>query len=388
MVVRPLGIVVGVPLLACASHSHAQLDRPDVTTLQPVEFSGITARPLRIARFNSITGEIGDWRNLTFTSRGTQCPGAPLYDAFPNPDTCGVAGQTFGSDYCATSTVADIDVTVNPALPQALLGGTITSFGVQLFFFGDDGQGPNPGHGANPGNLEQLWLIVETYEDFNTAGQPATGLLSSWILDYGTQTYTNAGYINFLAEICDIDMDGDGETRDEGWRIPADGSGAVVIHAASDLDDTNGDGLVDVITPSSCAQVVLYGTGNHQSPQEPSRPGDESPFEWRDTAPRDTQFTPNELVDTTPFSTCPAPLGAALRLQGNACNFPLANWDGNDVFDTADFLAYLNDYNAVAGGQPFTHDDPDLAPPTGGGASTLNTADFVAYLNAFGTCQS
>lgn len=57
----------------------------------------------------------------------------------------------------------------------------------------------------------------------------------------------------------------------------------------------------------------------------------------------------------------------------------IANWNADGIFNTADFVAYLNDFNAAMAGQPFTYSDPDIAPPIG----VLNTADFVAYLNAF-----
>lgn len=58
-----------------------------------------------------------------------------------------------------------------------------------------------------------------------------------------------------------------------------------------------------------------------------------------------------------------------------------ADWNGNNIVNTSDFVAYLNDFNAVQGGGSFTYNDPDIAPPIG----VLNTADFVAYLNAYNT---
>lgn len=56
-----------------------------------------------------------------------------------------------------------------------------------------------------------------------------------------------------------------------------------------------------------------------------------------------------------------------------------ADWNNDAVFNTSDFVAYLNDFNAVMSGGSPTYADPDIAPPIG----VLNTADFVAYLNAF-----
>lgn len=54
-----------------------------------------------------------------------------------------------------------------------------------------------------------------------------------------------------------------------------------------------------------------------------------------------------------------------------------ADWNADQTANTGDFLAYLNDYNAVRlGGSP-TWADPDIADPFG----VLNTVDFLAYLN-------
>ena len=58
-----------------------------------------------------------------------------------------------------------------------------------------------------------------------------------------------------------------------------------------------------------------------------------------------------------------------------------ADWNQDSVFNTSDFVAYLNDFNAVMGGGSFTYQDPDIGAPIG----VLNTADFVAYLNLFST---
>lgn len=56
-----------------------------------------------------------------------------------------------------------------------------------------------------------------------------------------------------------------------------------------------------------------------------------------------------------------------------------ADWNRDGQFYTNDFVAYLNDYNAMAGGGAPTYGNADLAPPVG----TLNTADFIAYLNLY-----
>ncbi len=56
-----------------------------------------------------------------------------------------------------------------------------------------------------------------------------------------------------------------------------------------------------------------------------------------------------------------------------------ADWNKDDLHNTNDFLAYLNDYNAVQGGGTPTFNVPDLAPPLG----VLNTADFLLFLNIY-----
>ncbi len=57
----------------------------------------------------------------------------------------------------------------------------------------------------------------------------------------------------------------------------------------------------------------------------------------------------------------------------------IADWNGDGNVLTSDFVAYLNDYNAVRTGGTPVYGDPDIAAPDG----TLNTADFLAFLNAY-----
>ncbi len=59
----------------------------------------------------------------------------------------------------------------------------------------------------------------------------------------------------------------------------------------------------------------------------------------------------------------------------------VADWNGDSMVDTSDFVAYLNDFTAVQAGNPFVFGDPDIAFPIG----VLNTADFVTFLNIFTT---
>ena len=417
-----IGLCATLALCAGSTSSAMAEDKP---ALQSAEWNGKVVTPLRVARFNSNTGEIGEWYEYeTFAGRSFDCTGglaqpvSLVYDAFEsdwdnsagtgswlNPidgdnlsDCGGSFGAPlpssrwyFGTGYCNTFTVGDMDLTVNPNGNQAG-GGSVNAAAFAINYFGDDGQGPNPGYGAGPGNLENLWIIHETYEDFDAtgAGPPADNFLSGWILDYGTQTYTNAGYTIFFAELCDGDIDGDGEQRDERWVQPADGQGGFTILMASDIQDTDGDGTIDVIVASSCAQPMLWGTGTNEAvasgdgQPDNTRPGDQDEFSWDDDGPRDGVHDAGiEIYSYAGFGICPDPLGQMIMHVGNGCQFDLANWNLDDVYNTSDFLAYLNDYNAVLGGGSFVNQDPDIAPPLG----ALNTADFIAYLNRYSGCQ-
>ncbi len=57
----------------------------------------------------------------------------------------------------------------------------------------------------------------------------------------------------------------------------------------------------------------------------------------------------------------------------------LADWNGDTLLNTGDFLAYLGDYSAVVNGETPTHANPDLTAPYG----VINTSDFLDYLNLY-----
>ncbi len=69
-------------------------------------------------------------------------------------------------------------------------------------------------------------------------------------------------------------------------------------------------------------------------------------------------------------------VNAATWLAGERC---IADWNRDAIENTSDFVAYLNDFNAVLNGQSPTFGNPDLAQPFG----VYNTADFVAFLNEY-----
>ncbi len=55
------------------------------------------------------------------------------------------------------------------------------------------------------------------------------------------------------------------------------------------------------------------------------------------------------------------------------------DWNGDGLSNTADFVAYLNDFNAAMNGQSTVYGDPDIGVPLG----VLNTADFLRFLNIY-----
>ena len=56
-----------------------------------------------------------------------------------------------------------------------------------------------------------------------------------------------------------------------------------------------------------------------------------------------------------------------------------ADWNGNGITNTSDFIAFLNDFNLAQAGNPTVYGNPDLAFPYG----VINTSDFIAFLNAY-----
>ncbi len=65
-----------------------------------------------------------------------------------------------------------------------------------------------------------------------------------------------------------------------------------------------------------------------------------------------------------------------VAIEQNPC---IADWNGDTLVNTADFVSYLNDYAIQSGGGTPVYNNPDLAPPYG----VTNTADFITYLNAY-----
>ena len=84
----------------------------------------------------------------------------------------------------------------------------------------------------------------------------------------------------------------------------------------------------------------------------------------------------DDLLTPTEVAALGGPDADGIVLKVAPC---LADWNGDMQVNTGDFIAFLNDYNAVRGGGTPTFGDPDLAAPFG----VLNTSDFLAFLNLF-----
>ena len=300
----------------------------------------------------------------------------------PGPDS----RWHFGTTYCNTFVVADFDLTVNPGVSPDPRRGSAQTIALAIQTCGDDGQGPFCGSDCPVGD-PPLYLIVETHENFaqppaSPGNEPA---LSGYVFDFGTPSTECGGYHIFLADLCGLGADA--------LQLPFDAQGALSVQMVQTIEDTDGDGVIDLIESSDCGRPMLWGTGQNEAQvsgdgqPDTTRPGDETQYQWDDDGPRDGHHDPSSEFYEYAMAVCPDPLGAMYAMLGSRCSLSLADWNASTVLNTADVIAYLGDYNAVAGGQPFTYADPDLAPPFGGGASTLNTADLIAYLDTFGACS-
>ncbi len=150
-------------------------------------------------------------------------------------------------------------------------------------------------------------------------------------------------------------------------------TGASSLPITCGLGDANGDGLADVhagIFLNAEVQVHLSnGDGTFQAPNA---------FGIGDR-PRDFVFADfngdgrDDIAAANGVTT-----GTATVALANVCGCT-ADWNGDTNVNTADFVDFLNDYNAVRTGGTPTFGDPDLAEPFG----VLNTSDFVAFLNIY-----
>ncbi len=153
--------------------------------------------------------------------------------------------------------------------------------------------------------------------------------------------------------------------------VPLAGTPASVVIA-----DLTGDGNADVAATqfNPNGPVVFLGNGDGTLSAPRSFPlesggtviatGDFNYDGVQDLATSSDRGSTNDRIYVL-FNSCPP------------CS--LADWTSDDIIQTNDFVAYLNDFSAVLGGGSWTVRDPDVAIPFG----VTNTADFVGYLNAY-----
>ncbi len=114
-------------------------------------------------------------------------------------------------------------------------------------------------------------------------------------------------------------------------------------------------------------------------------------FAWDAGTDSGTDFTsPNQptnprepirnIHDEIPFAGSPRLGTMTFELLSIDYTCP-ADFNEDGQLLSTDFLAYLNDYNAVRNGGAPTYNDPDIAEPFG----VVNSADVLAFLNLFTT---
>lgn len=171
--------------------------------------------------------------------------------------------------------------------------------------------------------------------------------------------------------------DGMGGTTRSTAYVTLDGS-------AADFGDTAGNGTQDMSFDTGVSQDLNYAVANAPAgvPSSPSPSQTLDPFnDWANVglplaATLGTSAAPPQYPDDELTTDAKEWIDANFPPPPGGC---IADWNSDSVFNTADFVAYLNDYNAVDGGGTFTFGDPDIADPVG----VLNTADFVEFLNLY-----
>jgi len=145
------------------------------------------------------------------------------------------------------------------------------------------------------GTHENCALIVEFYDDFDdtcTIGDAGLGQFLGGMVFYWGILDPPSGYL-----WTDVDL------RGTDWlKLPADGKGAFSIWFA-----TYEDADPDTLLPATCAQPMLWGTGDGEDPPD-DRPGSQGPIQWDDvTEPEWEHQVPDECYDYT-YGICPDPL--------------------------------------------------------------------------------
>jgi len=182
-------------------------------------------------------------------------------------------------------------------------------------------------HVGGAGTGENMAVAIEFYEDFDDLclyGDPdgPGEYLGGVVANFG---YTEGDVPGFT--YADIDLCG---LR---WLpLPRDGAGSYKVWFLSYEPDE--PAWPDDYDLATCAQPMLWGTGDAESDD---RPGTQGAIQWDDDFRRDGWHTaPDECYDYA-YGVCPDPLGAAfcfwVDVSESACAGDL---DGDDRVDQRD----------------------------------------------------
>jgi hypothetical protein len=187
-------------------------------------------------------------------------------------------------------------------------------------------------HVEGPGTSENCAIVVETWEDFDGTcqiGDPnGFGDWLGIVVLYFGDLEANSGPFGYdyywtQVDLCGLD-----------WLpVPADGAGAYSIRFLTwDDDDPN------TLYPATCAQPMLWGTGDGEWPIPDDvgrgRMSHQGPRQWDDINRNGLHDAPEECIDYSSDEVCPNPLGAmfcfwvAVECVGDI--------DGDDDTDEAD----------------------------------------------------
>jgi hypothetical protein len=221
-------------------------------------------------------------------------------------------------------------------------------------------------------------FTAETHDPANPPG-PTWGLFDG--IQFGNAAGFGTGFWFFP-----LNVSTEPPPVGDGWRMPADGSGAYIVITSRDAAGT---------VPATGSQTGLWGTGDHLfTPPVPPMVGTQGPVEWADdsTPPQcgavsaATNF-PNLILDSAAcesfdafFGVEPDPLATAIGFGMVPGTPPVAcypNCDGSTTvpfLNVLDFSCFLNKF---ASGNTYANCDQSTTAPI------LNVLDFSCFLNKF-----
>lgn len=312
MSMRFIGILaVGLAVSAGFGQNVLPELRPVTGPLRPVS-------PQRVARIRSDGTMLGDWIELGGPMASlSSCTTNLCYDSF-EPDEFGEPSEGYGEictvedpgrrwfrgpDFCGMI-VADDMITCPDCADE-------TSHRVQFGFY--LGACPNEQNGK-----DNVYIGIHTADKFNCDGfdLDADGTVDSAlddiydgiVLDMGEPLACNERYYLSL-ELCDTDPP-------LSLQLPIDGIGGFQVTIARDYIDTNGDGTLDTLIPSECAQPLIWGNKAENPSQQTS--------DWWVDLNHDELFSPDECMPLT-ARPCPPVLGTMIAFYGSK--------DGNVGFE-------------------------------------------------------